>query len=357
MRRRLIPALLVLFASGVVWATALAPRPAQADGFAGAGSTFAHPILAKWGREFTGQEGEGGAVVAPDGGMDYEPIGSLGGMMRVVQREVDFGATDVPFTPEDLAKRGLDQFPFVTGGVAVVVNVKGVASGALRLSGPALARMYLGEITRWNAAELIALNPGLALPDAPIIVVRRSDGSGTTYHFAAYLAAASEDWRKRVGVDTLLVWPTGTPAKGNAELAERVKSTDNAIGYVEASQAARLRLAVALIGNKAGNFVAPSPASLQAAAATASWDASRHFHSAIVEPTDAGAYPITATVFALMPRPLGATARSRRTLAFFNMALTERAADAAQLGYVPLPDALVSQVVAYWRTAPARLPR
>ena len=235
-------------------------------------------------------------MVSVDDGLDYEPIGSLGGVIRVIQREVDFGATDAPLTPEELAKRGLDQFPLVTGGVAVVVNVKGVASGTLRLSGALLARIYLGEVTRWSDLALASLNPGMQLTNAPIVVVRRSDGSGTTYNFAAYLAGASAEWRSRVGVDTLLVWPTGMPAKGNQELAERVRATENSIGYVEASQAARLGLSVVMVGNRAGNFVAPTPASLSAALATTVWDPGRHFYTDAADPSGAEAYPITATV-------------------------------------------------------------
>lgn len=287
---RLVPTLLALLLSVV-------PLSASwAEGFTGAGSTFAHPVLAKWAKAFAGQEGDGGAVVSVDDGLDYEPIGSLGGVTRVIQREVDFGATDAPLTPEELAKRGLDQFPLVTGGVAVVVNVKGVASGTLRLSGALLARIYLGEVTRWSDLALASLNPGMQLTNAPIVVVRRSDGSGTTYNFAAYLAGASAEWRSRVGVDTLLVWPAGMPAKGNQELAERVRATENSIGYVEASQAARLGLSVVMVGNRAGNFVAPTPASLSAALATTVWDPGRHFYTDAADPSGAEAYPITATV-------------------------------------------------------------
>jgi len=287
---RLVPTLLALLLSVV-------PLSASwAEGFTGAGSTFAHPVLAKWAKAFAGQEGDGGAVVSVDDGLDYEPIGSLGGVTRVIQREVDFGATDAPLTPEELAKRGLDQFPLVTGGVAVVVNVKGVASGTLRLSGALLARIYLGEVTRWSDLALASLNPGMQLTNAPIVVVRRSDGSGTTYNFAAYLAGASAEWRSRVGVDTLLVWPNGMPAKGNQELAERVRATENSIGYVEASQAARLGLSVVMVGNRAGNFVAPTPASLSAALATTVWDPGRHFYTDAADPSGAEAYPITATV-------------------------------------------------------------
>ena len=346
---RLIAAILAVVLIG------LPLHRAQADVYTGAGSTFVQPILAKWAKSIAGQDGDGGAMVSMNDGLDYEPVGSLGGVMRVIQRDVDFGATDVPLPPEDLAKRSLDQFPIVTGGVAVVVNLRGVASGALKLSGPALARIYLGEINRWSDPLLAALNPGLTLPDAPIEVFRRGDGSGTTYHFASYLASVSEDWKTRVGVDTLLVWPVGKPAKGNRELADKVRETANAIGYVEASQAVRLNLAMALVGNKAGNFVSPTPGSLQAALATTVWDPAKHFYSEIVAPGGADAYPITATVFVLMPRPLGQSGHARRTIEFFRLALTERSADAAELGYVPLPPSVVRQVIEYWQGGASRV--
>jgi phosphate transport system substrate-binding protein len=327
------------------------PARALAQGFSGAGSTFAHPILARWGQVFATIEGEGGAHVSDDRTLDYEPVGSLGGVMRVLQGAVDFGVTDVALPPEELTRHGLAQFPFVTGGVAVVVNLRGVASTTLRLSGPVLAGIYLGAILRWSDPAIAALNPAISLPDAPIAVLRRLDGSGTTYHFAAYLAGASPEWRARVGVDTSLQWPVGAGAKGNQELAEQVRATANAIGYVEASQAVRLGLAVVLLENRAGRFVAPDRASLQAASATAAWDPGRHFHQGLAAPEGAGAYPIVATVFALVPRRPRSAARSRLTLNFFRLALTERGADAASLGYVPLPDPVVRQVTDYWRAS------
>ena len=255
----------------------------QAQGFSGAGSTFAHPILARWGQVFATLQGEGGAYVAAEANLDYEPVGSTAGVMRVLQGAVDFGATDVPLPPDEVAKHNLAQFPFVTGGIAIVVNLRGVASNALRLPGSVLANIYMGKAARWSDPAIREANPGLDLPDAAIAVLRRLDGSGTTYHFAAYLASANPEWRSRVGVDTTLNWPVGVGAKGNRELADLVRMTDNSIGYVEASQAARLNLAIALVSNRAGRFVAPGLASLQAASATASWDPGRHFYQGLGE--------------------------------------------------------------------------
>ncbi len=360
------PAARIVSALAMIVALCLPPAAASAQGFtggagftgaggfSGAGSTFAHPILGQWGRAFATQEGEGGTVVDGEGGLDYEPVGSLGGVTRVLSGAVEFGATDVPMSPEEVSRNGLIQFPFVMGGVAVVSNVGSLPSGALRLSGAVLARIYMGEVTRWNDAAIKAINPQLPLPDAEIVVLHREDGSGTTFHFATYLANASPAWRSKVGVDTLLNWPIGRGARGNAGVAALVRATPNAIGYVELGQAMRLGLAVALLENQAGYFVAPTRESLQVASATATWDPARHFHDTRAAPTGIDAYPIAATVYALMPvRPRSAV-RARRALAFFRLALAERASDARTLGYVPLPEPVVELVAAYWRTS---LPR
>jgi phosphate transport system substrate-binding protein len=331
----------------------LAPATAFAQGFVGAGSTFAHPVLARWGQVFFALEGEGGAAGAVDGGFDYEPVGSLAGVLRVSQGSVEFGATDVPLAPEDLARLELLQFPIVSGGIAIVANLRGVAGGALRLSGDLLARIYLGNVTRWSDPAIRALNPGVALPDAPIAVFRREDGSGTTYNFAAYLAGASADWRQQVGVDTQLRWPTGTGTRSNRELAERVQATENAIGYVDAGQAARLGLRLVLVENRTGRYVAPDAATLAAALASTPWDAARHFHQPQAAPTAEDAYPIPATVYALMPRRPAFRGRARMALAYFRLALTERGADATALGYVPLPEPVVRRVAEYWTASAA----
>jgi phosphate transport system substrate-binding protein len=343
MFRRSIPLLL----SAVM--TAVPASFALAEGFAGAGSTFAHPLLARWGQTYSSLQGEGGSAFAVDGGFDYEPVGSVGGIMRVLQGAVDFGVTDVPMAPDEVERHRLAQFPIATGGVAVVAHLRGTATGTLRLSAPVLARIYLGEVTRWSDPAIAAMNPGLPLPDAPITVFHRGDRSGTSWHFTAYLAGGSPDWRSRIGVDTLPRWPVGTGLRGTSEVADRVRATENAIGYVEASQAASRSLPVVLLENRAGRHATPSVPALRASLASTRWDPAHHFAQTATEAEDEQAYPITATVFALVPqRPASAT-RRRHVMDFFRMALAERAQDALALGYVPLPEPVVQQVSDYWR--------
>jgi phosphate transport system substrate-binding protein len=304
--------------------------------------------MQRWGQVFGAVRGDGGDSFSVGAGLDYEPIGSLGGISRAIQRAVEFGASDVPLPPADLDRFGLAQFPIAFAGIAVVVNIPGIATRTLRLDGPTLARIYLGEIPRWSDPALAALNPGVALPDAPIAVFHRSDGSGTTFNFARFMAARHPAWQARVGVDQLLRWPTGTGAEGSRQMAERVQATRYAIGYVEASQAARLNLQVALIRNTAGSFTAPTIGGLQALA-DAQWDAAQHFYALPQADSGVDAYPIPAIVFALVPRQPRSSARTRLALEFFRFALSERAEDAIALGFVPLPAATVQQVTGYWR--------
>nr|WP_037457998.1 phosphate ABC transporter substrate-binding protein PstS [Skermanella stibiiresistens] len=355
---RLLPILLLLCLASVT--------PVRAEALSGAGSTFAFPLLSQWGAKFQAVEESGMDIaasldgpLAPEGGLgsplspwagglDYEPVGSLGGIMRVIAGAVDFGASERPLPAEEVDRHKLMQFPIVTGGVAVVFNLPGVADGALRLSGAVLADIYLGKVTSWSDPALKALNPDVTLPDAPIDVVHRGDGSGTTYNFAAYLADASGDWRERVGVDTELKWPVGRGVKGSGGIVRSVAADRNSIGYVEVGQARRDGLPAALVENRAGEFRAPSPDSIAAAAAGADWAGSRHHDLLLTGATDPRAYPIAATVHVLMPRETGPT--SARTLRFFDDALTHWRRDAVDLGYVPLPDEVVGQIRSYWKS-------
>jgi phosphate transport system substrate-binding protein len=253
----------------------------------------------------------------------------------------------MPLKGDELAALGLAQFPLVMGGVVVAVNVDGVPSGRLKLTGPVLADMFLGRITRWSDPALSALNPDVRLPDAPIVVVHRSDGSGTTFNFTAYLAAVSPEWKLKAGSGLIVAWPTGRAAKGNEGVAQAIKATRNAIGYVEFAQAAQMGLAHAQLQNRAGRFVRPGAATFQAAAASADWASATDFHVLLTNAAGDEAYPIAATVFALVKR--GAPrARLRPALDFFRWSLRRGGGTATALGYVPLPPMLVQQVEAYW---------
>jgi phosphate transport system substrate-binding protein len=342
---------------------ALAPANAQQDvmgstGITGAGSTFAYPIISRWARGYQRWTSGGGDYAATGGGLDdppseprfdYEPVGSLAGTMRAKDRSVDFGATDAPLSSQELAKLGLGQFPVVMGGVVAVVNLDGVASGTMKLTGEVLADIFTGRIEKWNDPAIVALNGELKLPDAKIALVHRSDGSGTTYNFAHYLAAVSPEWKARMGVDTLLSWPAGAGAKGNEGVALTVARTKNSIGYVEYAQAMKAKLNVALIRNRAGKFIRPDAQSFAAAATGASWAGAGDFNLMLTDAPGENAYPIAATVFVLMHKQQKAPQRTQSAINFFKWALEKGAKDAADLGYVPLPEPLVRQVKDYWQ--------
>lgn len=322
--------------------------PALADPVRGAGSTFVAPLVERWQQRFRAEQTDGGDQLSVDLGVDYEPVGSLAGVLRATQIGVDFGATDRPLTPEELARLGLAQFPLVIGGIAVVANLPDVAPGALKLSGALVARIYSGEVTRWSDPAIRELNPSLALPDAAIAVIHRSDGSGTTFNLADFLARRSEAWRRDVGVDTVLKWPVGTGAKGNDGIANVVQRTPNAIGYVESGLVARLGLADVQIDNRSGAYVRATAATLSEAALGADWANAREFNLLLNDASGATAYPIVATVFAVVPRQTRTPSR-RATVQFFAMALERGGKDAIDLGYVPLPPPLVAQVQQFWR--------
>lgn len=320
--------------------------PAQAQ-VTGAGSTFAYRILAQWSHDF--QAAQADEEYQPVGAaLDYEPIGSQAGMMRVRAGEVDFGATDVPLPAAELAKLELAQFPFVIGGIVVVANIEGIEPGQLRLTGELLADIYLAKITSWADPAIKALNPDLELPEAPIVVVHRTDGSGTTFTFTGFLADHSPPWRGRVGRDLVVRWPTGTGAKGNDGMAAAVGVTRNAIGYVDFAQAREAGLSYALIRNDAQAFVRPSVESFEATAAGARWDEDEDFDLLLADSGSAEGYPIVQATFALMPLATAGSLRSRAALGFFAWSLDHGAAAAAALGYVALPPALVAQVKDYW---------
>jgi phosphate transport system substrate-binding protein len=304
----------------------------------GAGSTFVFPIMSKWSDSYARAGGD--RVV-------YQPIGSGAGILQIKAGTVDFGASDKPLPPAELAQAGLLQFPLVFGGVVPIFNITGLRPGQLRFSGPVLADIYLGKITRWNDPRIARLNPRVRLPATSIKVVYRSDGSGTTFNWAHYLSAVSPEWRQRVGEGTTVEWPVGLGAKGSTGVASYVHLTPNAIGYIESAYVMERNLTFGLVQNAAGRFVAPTGRSVQLAAATADWAHSKDFHIVVTNAPGAEAYPITATTFVLMYQTPKDRERSAAALRFFRWAMTSGQGQAESLSYVPLPTALVQQVQAH----------
>ena len=320
-------------------ASALMAGAALSAEITGAGATFPYPVLSQWSTDYSTINGTK---------INYQSIGSGGGIAQIKAATVDFGASDKPLPPDELAQAGLAQFPIVMGGVVPVVNIEGVAPGQLKLTGPVLADIYLGRIQKWNDPAIAALNPGLKLGDAAISVVHRSDGSGTTFNFANYLSKVSEEWKSKVGEGTSVQWPTGVGGKGNEGVAAYVKQIKHSIGYVELAYALQNKMAWAAMKNRAGNFVEPSPESFQAAAASADWKTAKDFFLVITDAPGPDSWPIAASSFVLMYKQPKDEGRSRTALDFFKWALEKGQAQARALDYVPLPEPLVKQIEAYW---------
>lgn len=318
---------------------ALASVAVQAQNITGAGASFVFPVMSKWSSEYAG---------AGLGRVNYQSIGSGGGIAQAKAGTVDFGSTDAPLSPAALAEHGLAQFPSVIGGVVPVVNLRGISPGQLRLTGPVIAGIYLGKITRWNDPKVTALNPGVALPDSAIRVVYRSDGSGTTYNFAHYLSQISPEWKQRVGFGTAVRWPTGFGGRGNEGVSAYVKQLQGSIGYVELSYATVNNLTYTAMQNAAGAWVQPSIASFRAAAASADWATAQDFNLVITNAPGESSWPIAATNFILMPVAPRDAAKSAATLKFFEWAYANGDASAERLGFVPLPDPIVTRIKAYW---------
>ena len=318
---------------------AIASFGAQAADVTGAGASFIYPVMSKWSADYAKATGKK---------INYQSIGSGGGIAQAKAGTVDFGSTDAPLKPEDLAKSGLIQFPSVIGGVVPVINVPGVASGAMKLDGDVLARIFLGEITMWNDPAIVATNGGIKLPAKKITVVHRSDGSGTTFNFVNYLSKVSPPWKQKVGEGTMVQWPTGIGGKGNEGVAAYVKQIQGAIGYVELSYALQNKMAYSRLKNAAGNYVLPSDETFAAAAASADWAGTRDFHLVMTNAPGANAWPITATNFILMYRNPKNAAGAKNAKDFFRWVYASGDAQARTLDYVPLPDALVKQIEAYW---------
>lgn len=323
----------------VIAALLMCFSPAQAaETLNGAGATFPYPVYSAWAYEYHKVTGVK---------LNYQAIGSGGGIRQITERTVDFGASDAPLTPAHLDKARLFQFPAVMGGVVPVVNIRGVKAGQLKLDSDAFSKIYLGEIKYWDDERIKALNPNVMLPHKKITVVHRSDGSGTTAIFTHYLSAVSPEWKNEVGAGTSVKWPVGIGGKGNQGVANYTKRAPNSIGYVEFAYAVQNKLAYVLLKNSAGNFVAPSFDAFEDAAATANFDPQKHFYLWLVNAPGSKAWPIAGATFILLAREKPAT--NKKVTAFYNWSFKNGDAEAKKLVYVPLPESLKNKIRAYWK--------
>ncbi len=326
---------------GAVAGLALTTSAFAAD-ITGAGSSFVFPVVAKWAATYKGVSGTG---------LNYQSIGSGGGIAQIKAKTITFGATDKPLTSKELGAFGLTQFPLVVGGIVPVVNVPGVKAGQLTLDGPTLALIFQGRIARWDDAAIKKLNPGVNLPSKAISIVHRSDGSGTTFQFATYLSRISNDWKNNIGADTAIDWPTDIGAKGNEGVAGNVAQISGAIGYVEYAYAKQNHRAYTKMINKAGQAVEPTVESFRAGAASADWvgAAKSDFYVLFLDSPGAQSWPITATTFVLMYKNPSDAKASADAIKFFQWGLEKGDQLALSLDYVPLPDNAVKAIEASWK--------
>jgi phosphate transport system substrate-binding protein len=326
----------IIAAAGMFAATVL---PAAAGDISGAGATFPYPIYAKWADAYKKETGVG---------LNYQSIGSGGGIKQVMARTVTFGASDMPLKPEELTKGELIQFPTVMGGIVPVVNLDGVNSGDLTIDGPTLAKIYLGEIKTWDDPALKKLNPKAKLPSQAIALVHRSDGSGTTFIFTNYLSKVSPDWSKNVGSNTSVEWPAGIGAKGNEGVANNVAQTKGSIGYVETAYAKQNKLTTTKMINKDGKVVSPVPEAIMAAAAGADWAHAPGFYVILTDSPGATSWPIAGATFILFPKNPKEPDDAKSALQFFSWAYDKGDQMAQDLDYVPMPDSVVNLIKDVW---------
>jgi len=319
-----------LLASGSVFATNIT----------GAGATFPYPIYAKWAEAYKAKTG-----IA----VNYQSIGSGGGIKQINAKTVDFGASDMPLKPEVLEKDGLMQFPAVMGGVVPVLNVSGIEAGQLKLDGDVLAAIFLGKITKWNDPAIAALNAGINLPDNTITVVHRSDGSGTTFIFTNYLSKVSADWKATVGEGTAVSWKVGTGGKGNEGVASYVQRIKNSIGYVEYAYALQNKMTHAQLKNREGQFVNPNDDSFKAAAAGAEWEKAPGFYELLTNEPGKASWPITGATFILMHKVQAKPESAKSVLSFFDWAYSNGSEMATTMDYVPMPEKVQKLVRAAWK--------
>lgn len=306
----------------------------------GAGATFPYPIYAKWAEAYKAKSGIS---------VNYQSIGSGGGIKQINAKTVDFGASDMPLKPEVLEKDGLMQFPAVMGGVVPVLNVSGIETGQLKLDGDLLADIFLGKITKWNDPAIVALNAGIKLPDEAITVVHRSDGSGTTFIFTNYLSKVNANWKSTVGEGTAVSWKVGTGGKGNEGVASYVQRIKNSIGYVEYAYALQNKMNYAQLKNREGYFVKPDDDSFKAAAAGADWESAPGFYELLTNEPGKASWPITGATFILMHKVQDKPETALAVLSFFDWAYSNGSAMAVALDYVPMPEKVQKLVRAAWK--------
>ena len=314
--------------------------PAAAQQITGAGATFPAPVYTKWGEA---------AKAAIGVELNYQAIGSGGGQNQILNRTVDFGASDAPMDPAKLQSGNLVQFPMVMGAVVPIVNLPGVAADQMKLTGELLAEIYSGKITKWNDPKLVEMNHGVTLPSTAIAVVHRADASGTSYVFTSYLSEVSPDWKQKVGANTSVNWPAGTGAKGNDGVAATVKNVRGGIGYVENAYATQNHLTTTQLRNKAGSFVKPTMATFQAAASNADWTKAENYAVSLIDQPGAQSWPIVSATFLLLPKDPKDEAREQLVLKWVNWDYEHGDQIATQLEYVPLPAQVKDMVRGTWR--------
>ena len=327
-----------ILAAGAI--AAAAAYPAIAIDISGAGATFPYPIYAKWADSYKKATGNG---------LNYQSIGSGGGIKQITARTVTFGASDMPLKQEELDKIGVIQFPTVMGGVVPVINLEGVKSGDVTLDGPTLGKIFLGEIKTWDDPVIAKLNPNAKLPKQAIAVVHRSDGSGTTFIFTNYLSKVSADWKSKVGNNTAVEWPIGIGAKGNEGVANNVANTKGSIGYVETAYAKQNNLTTTNLVNKSGKAVPPTAESIMSAAAEADWANAPGFYMILTDSAGETSWPIAGATFILLPKQPKDSAATSEALKFFAWAYKNGAKMAQELDYIPMPESVVKQIEASWK--------
>lgn len=331
-----LPFGLALFATAALLVTTVA----FAADITGAGATFPYPIYAKWADAYKKQTGIR---------MNYQSIGSGGGIKQIKAKTVDFGASDKPLTPEELEKNGLTQFPAVMGGVVPVINLDGIKAGQIKLTGTVLADIFLGKIKQWDDPAIAGLNIGVDLPASKITVVHRADGSGTTFLFTDYLSKVSPEWKEKVGSDASVAWPVGTGGKGNEGVANFVKQIKNSIGYVEAAYVKQSKMNYIQLQNQDGVYVIPVEDSFKASAANTQWDKAPGFYEILTNKSGQNSWPITGATFILMHKSQTNPAQALEVLRFFEWAYANGDEMALELDYIPMPDSVVKLIEDSWK--------